>query len=84
MITVSVRFFGGREHFTRQISPEVSRALPLVSLPDGATVDDLLRALNIPRDQDRPLVSLNGFYERSNAPLADGDQVQLLRTVAGG
>jgi len=84
MITVNVRFFGGREHFTRQTSPEVSRALPLVRLRDGATVDDLLTALSIPSGEGRPLVSLNGFYQRSNVPLSDGDQVQLLRTVVGG
>jgi sulfur carrier protein ThiS len=84
MITVSVRFFGGREQFTRQLSPEVAGNLPLVTLADGATADDLLTALSIPTGEGRPLVSLNGFYQRSNVALADGDRVQLLKTVVGG
>lgn len=84
MITVSVRFFGGREHFTRQMNADVSAALPLVKLPDGATIDDLLETLSIPSGDGRPLVSLNDFYQRSNVVLSDGDRVQLLKTVVGG
>ena len=49
-----------------------------------ALIDDLLAALNIPIGDGRPLVSVNHFYRRDNAPLADGDQVQLLKTVVGG
>ena len=84
MITVSVRFFGGREQFTRQLSREVAGNLPLVTLADDATVDDLLTALSIPTGEGRPLISLNGFYQRANVALADGDRVQLLKTVVGG
>ncbi|MGC8779965.1 MAG: MoaD/ThiS family protein [Anaerolineae bacterium] len=84
MITVEVRFFGGMELFTRQLPAEVACELPLVHLPDGATVDDLLRRLGIPTDDGRPLVNINRFYRRDNVPLADGDRVQLLRTVVGG
>jgi len=84
MITVEVSFFGGMELFTRQLSAEVARDLPRVRLPDGATVDDLLRLLGIPTDDGRPLVSINRFYRRDNATLADGDRVQLLKTVVGG
>jgi molybdopterin converting factor small subunit len=84
MITVNVRFFGDRQHFTRQLGPDVSGTLPFVTLADGAMVDDLLAALDIPREEGRPLVSLNGFYQRSNVALADGDRVQLLKTVVGG
>ena len=84
MITVEVRFFGGFELFTRRLPPAVQRDLPRVQLPDGATVDDLLRLLQIPTGHGRPLVSVNRFYQRDNAILKDGDQVQLLRTVVGG
>lgn len=84
MITVEVRFFGGIDLFTRRLSPAVQRELPRVQLPDGARVDDLLRLLQIPTGQGRPLVSVNRFYQRDNAPLKDGDQVQFLRTVVGG
>ena len=84
MIVVQVRFFGGSHLFTHRFSPEIARALPGVTLQDNATIDDLLAALNIPRGEGRPLVSVNHFYRRDNAPLSDGDQVQLLKTVVGG
>ncbi len=84
MITVEVRFFGGIDLFTRRLPPAVQRELPRVQLPDGARVDDLLRLLQIPTGQGRPLVSVNRFYQRDNASLKDGDQVQFLRTVVGG
>ncbi|OIO95911.1 MAG: hypothetical protein AUK03_04610 [Anaerolineae bacterium CG2_30_64_16] len=84
MIVIEVRFFGGQHLFTRRLSPEIARALPMVTLPDGATVEDLLRLLNISTGEGRPLVSVNRFLQRENAPLADGDRVQLMVTVAGG
>ena len=84
MITVEVSFFGGIDLFTRRLPPAVQRDLPRVQLPDGARVDDLLRLLQIPTGQGRPLVSVNRFYQRDNAALKDGDRVQLLRTVVGG
>ncbi len=84
MITVEVRFFGGMDLFTQRLPAAVQRELPRVQLPDEARVDDLLRLLQIPTGQGRPLVSVNRFYQRDNAPLKDGDQVQLLRTVVGG
>ncbi len=84
MISVEVHFFGGQQLFTRRITPEVERTLPRVTLPDGASVDDLLNLLNVPIGENRPLVSVNRFYQRDNVPLADGDRVQLLKTVVGG
>jgi len=84
MIKVQVRFFGGEHLFSRRIRPEIARDLPAVALPDGATLDDLLRLLNIPTGDGRPLVSVNRFYQRDNVPLADGDRIQLLKTVVGG
>ena len=84
MMRIEVRFFGNPQDFTRRLSPQVERALPRVELPDGATVDDLLRLMNISTGDGRPLVSVNRFYQRDNVPLADGDRVQLLKTVVGG
>jgi sulfur carrier protein ThiS len=84
MLTIEVRFFGRVEDFTRRAPAAVLRDLPRVQLPESATIDDLLRLLRIPTDQGRPLVSVNGFYQRDDAPLSDGDRVQLLRTVVGG
>jgi len=84
MIVVEVRFFGGQHLFTQRLSPEIERALPKVTLPDDATVEDLLRLLNISTRDVRPLVNVNRFLQRGNVPLADGDRVQLMATVAGG
>ncbi len=84
MIRVEVRFFGGQQLFTRRLSPEIERGLPQVTLPDGATVDELLKLLNIPLGDGRPLVVVNRRHRRDNTPLADGDQVQLMKTVVGG
>jgi sulfur carrier protein ThiS len=72
------------EEFTRRAPAAVLRDLPRVQLPEGATVNDLLRLLGIPTAAGRPLVSVNGFYQRDDATLSDGDRVQLLRTVVGG
>ena len=84
MITVEVRFFGRVDSFTHRLPPGVQRQLPHVHLADGATVNDLLRLLQIPTGQGRPLVSVNGFYQRDDSVLSQGDRVQLLRTVVGG
>jgi sulfur carrier protein ThiS len=84
MITVEVRFFGRPESFTRRMPSAVQQDLPRVHLQDGATVNDLLRLLQIPTGHGRPLVSVNGFYQRDDAVLKAGDRVQLLRTVVGG
>lgn len=84
MMTVEVHFFGGVDLFTRRLPAEVARELPHVRLPNGATVDDLLRLLGIPTGDGRPLISVNRFYQRDNVLLSDGDRVELLRTVVGG
>jgi molybdopterin converting factor small subunit len=84
MITVHVQFFGGIHLFTRQVSTEIARGLPEVRLPDGATIGDLLKLLGVPTTDGRPLISVNRFYQRDNITLADGDRIQLLKTVVGG
>jgi molybdopterin converting factor small subunit len=84
MITIQVQFFGGQHLFTRRLTPEIERALPKVTLPDGATADDLLQLLNISTRNGRPFVSVNRFVQRENVTLADGDRVQLIATVIGG
>ncbi len=81
---VEVRFFGSRQLFTRRLSPEVERTLPQVTLSDDATVDDLLRLLNVPVGDGRPFVLVNRFYRRENVSLSDGDRVELTLPAAGG
>ena len=77
-------FLWGQHLFARRIPAEVERNLPTVTLPDGASIDDLLGLLGIATGHGRPLVSVNHFYCRDNAPLSDGDRIQLLKTVVGG
>lgn len=61
----------------------------VVELPDGATVDDLVRALrgrggpygSLPED---PPVAVNRSYAARDAELDEGDEVAFLPPVAGG
>jgi sulfur carrier protein ThiS len=84
MITIEVRFFGAMESFTRRMPAAIQRDLPRVQLAEGATVDDLLRTLQIPTGEERPLVAVNRQFQRDNVVLCDDDHVQLFRTVVGG
>ncbi len=54
-----------------------------VELPEGATVDHLLRRLGIPDDMAQVIIvnNENSGFER---PLQDGDQVILIPPLAGG
>lgn len=56
------------------------------NLPDGATVDDLLRVLNL--GGKWVLVERNGEpvprRELATTALAEGDRLELVRAVAGG
>jgi sulfur carrier protein ThiS len=81
---VKVHFFGPEKQFTQQIPPDVQRTLPLVSVPEGSTIEDLLRLLGVRVDRVRPFVSLNGRYQRDNKVLHDGDQIELVPPMAGG
>jgi sulfur carrier protein len=57
-----------------------------VDLPEGATVDDLLRALNL--GGKWVLVERNGEpvnrRDLATTALAEGDRLELVRAVAGG
>jgi len=48
-----------------------------LELPAGATVDDALRATRLPREGVAG-VAVHGMRVRGDAPLADGDRVELL------
>ncbi len=84
MIVVRVYFFGGQQFFTPHLRPDVACDLPKVTLPAGATVNDLLERLAVPTGAGRPFITVNGFYRRDDVPLRDGDQVELVPPVAGG
>ena len=75
---VRVQFFG-----------EMRRHLPRdhehvdLSLPDGATVADLLAAVGV-RPEDERIVGRNGALAHDDTPLHDGDKVSLYHPMGGG
>ncbi|MFP3947737.1 MAG: molybdopterin converting factor subunit 1 [Gemmatimonadota bacterium] len=81
-VTVNTRFFAAY----RDLLGTESTA---VELPDGATVEDLVRALrsrggpyaSLPAD---PPVAVNQEYVEAGATLSGGDEVAFLPPVAGG
>jgi molybdopterin converting factor small subunit len=86
MTKVQVRFFGPVENFTRYLLPEQRAALPMVKLPNGATVSDLLHLLRITGTPGavRPFVIINGTYQRGDVVLNNGDKIELVPPMAGG
>ncbi|MFP4446415.1 MAG: MoaD/ThiS family protein [Desulfosudaceae bacterium] len=54
-----------------------------LSLPEGATVRDILRRLEVPEKKVK-LVFVNGVRREASAPLADGDRVGFFPPVGGG
>ena len=55
----------------------------LIDLPEGSTVDDLLRLLRVPRNAVKVLFR-NGIHARGDEVLKDGDRVGAFPPVAGG
>jgi len=64
------------------MSPAIRESLPEVVLPEGATVETLLRVLGVGRA--RPLVLVNRVKQKEDASLRSGDRVDLVLPIAGG
>ena len=68
----------------RKHHPGPNRSIPLeVELPDGATVVDLVPALDLPTELVRSAF-VNNQAARLDTALNDGDQVGLFPPVVGG
>ncbi len=78
MIEVEVRLFGN----LREKAPG-SGEPSLLTLPEGATVDDLLNHLEIPRQLSK-LIFVNGVRSDTSTRLKQGDRVGIFPPVAGG
>lgn len=75
MIAIHVKFVGERQ------APSASRET-VVSLPLGATVGDLLAALEL-EQRGEPMVSRNSEVIASAARLRDGDRVSIFMLPGG-
>jgi len=66
----------------RQVLPKGQDVLWL-DLPDGATVGDVLRMLNL-KTEDRLIVGLDGTYATAEMPLRDNAELTLVTPMQGG
>ena len=66
----------------RQVLPKGQDVLWL-DLPDGATVGDVLRMLDI-KTEDRLIVGLDGAYATADMPLRDNAELTLVTPMQGG
>ncbi len=80
MITVHVKLFATLRRYSPGL--KMGQALP-VELPDGATVDYLIRQLGLPAEEVK-MVFVNGLVRQRDHPLADGDELGIFPPVGGG
>ena len=80
MITVRARLFATLRHHYPDLG--LGEALP-VTLPEGSTVGDLIRALHLPEEEIK-IVFVNGLVKTAGDPLADGDEIGIFPPVGGG
>jgi len=66
----------------RQVLPPGQEVLWL-DLPDGATVGDVLRRLDL-KTEDRLIVGLDGAYATPETPLRDNSELTLVTPMQGG
>jgi molybdopterin synthase sulfur carrier subunit len=80
MITVHVKLFATLRSYRPGLG--VGEALP-VELPEGATVADLIKHLDLPPGEIK-VVFVNALYRDTGHVLADGDEVGIFPPVGGG
>ena len=80
MTTVHVKLFATLRHYRPGLG--LGEAFP-VELPDGATVRDLVRHLDLPEDQVK-IIFVNALFRQMDHVLADGDELGIFPAVGGG
>ena len=80
MITVQVTLFATMRQHRPGLG--IGERFP-VELPDGASVRDLTRQLELPEEQVK-LIFVNGLFQDLGHVLADGDEVGIFPPVGGG
>ena len=80
MITVQVKLFAT----LREYRPGLGIGEPFpVEMPDGATVGDLVRRLDLPVEEVK-IVFVNALVRELDYVLADGDELGIFPPVGGG
>ncbi len=80
MITVKVKPFATlRRHFP---DVEIGGGVT-VELPDGATIEQLLQKLDLPRAHVK-VIFVNGTVQSRDHTLSDGDEIGVFPPVGGG
>jgi len=64
-------------------APAAERGTLPLELPVGATIQDLLQRLDLPRER-RIIVGLNGQSAAAETVLRDGDRLDLVTPMSGG
>jgi sulfur carrier protein ThiS len=80
MITVQAKLFATLRHRYPELG--LGEAMP-VTLPEGSTVGDLLRKLDLPEEEVK-IVFVNGLVRTADDPLSDTDEVGIFPPVGGG
>ena len=80
MITVQVKLFATLRQYRPGLG--IGERFP-VELPDGASVRDLARQLELPEDQVK-LIFVNGLFQSFEHGLSDGDEIGIFPPVGGG
>jgi molybdopterin synthase sulfur carrier subunit len=79
MPKIELRLFG----HLRDYLPERGDPGVWISVPDGFTLDDLIKHLKIP-PSDPKIVLVNGLHAERDKELAEGDRVSIFPPIAGG
>ena len=68
-----------REH----LPPGIDGNIVTVDVPDGSTVEEVLKPFSIPLD-DSSVIVLNGLTVGLDTPVSEGDTVSAFSAIAGG
>jgi len=77
---VSVKLFATLRRFRPEV--KIGESI-LVELPEGATVADLIRQMDLPAEEVK-IIFVNSLFRDGEHPLADGDDLGIFPAVGGG
>ena len=80
MIEVELRLFGGLVRFLKDLQIGENG---LIQVNDGSTIEDIIKNLNIDRDETK-IILVNGRPCELDCVLRDADRVVMFPAVVGG